>query len=132
MIWLASVAGESFCRKLRFGKRRNTLCISSFTNRKVAEKDPSCRRKRCCGRRTKTKRAHSACKGEVCPDGRLSALPCSVWCSTDPSVAGVLSKYTPILSKISLFVNCRKHRLQVFLFSFSVHFAKINCCLPFM
>ena len=31
--------GERFCSKLRFGKRRNTLCISSFSNRKVGTKD---------------------------------------------------------------------------------------------
>ena len=31
--------GEKFCSKLRFGKRRNTLCISSFSNRKVGTKE---------------------------------------------------------------------------------------------
>ena len=31
--------GERFCSKLRFGKRRNTLCISSFSNQKVGTKD---------------------------------------------------------------------------------------------
>ncbi len=34
--------GERFCSKLRFGKRRNTLCISSFSNRKVGTKDSLC------------------------------------------------------------------------------------------
>ena len=36
----ARAVGERFCRKLRFENRRNTLCISRFSNRKVAAKDP--------------------------------------------------------------------------------------------
>ena len=36
----ARAVGERFCRKLRFESRRNTLCISRFSNRKVAAKDP--------------------------------------------------------------------------------------------
>ena len=36
----ARAVGERFCRKLRLGNRRNTLCISRFSNRKVAAKDP--------------------------------------------------------------------------------------------
>ena len=34
------VDGERFFVKARFGKRRNTLCISSFSNRRFGEKDP--------------------------------------------------------------------------------------------
>ena len=31
---------ERFCPKIKFGKRRNTLCISSFSNCKIGAKDP--------------------------------------------------------------------------------------------
>ena len=41
MIKSARADGERFCSKLKFGKRRNTGCISSFTNCKVGAKDPS-------------------------------------------------------------------------------------------
>jgi hypothetical protein len=41
MTLLARVIGERFGFKSKFGKRRNTLCISSFTNWRVGEKDPS-------------------------------------------------------------------------------------------
>ena len=35
-----AVDGERFFVKARFGKRRNTLCISSFSNRSIGGKDP--------------------------------------------------------------------------------------------
>ena len=35
----ARAVGEGFCSKLRFENRRNTLCISRFSNRKVGTKD---------------------------------------------------------------------------------------------
>jgi hypothetical protein len=37
----ARVDGERFFAKPMFGKRRNTLCISSFPNRWISEKDPA-------------------------------------------------------------------------------------------
>ena len=36
----ARAVSERFCSKLRFENRRNTLCISRFSNRKVGTKDP--------------------------------------------------------------------------------------------
>ena len=36
----ARAVSEGFCSKLRFENRRNTLCISRFSNRKVGTKDP--------------------------------------------------------------------------------------------
>ena len=36
----ARAFGERFCHKPRFGKRRNTVCISSFSNRGIGTKDP--------------------------------------------------------------------------------------------
>ena len=36
----ARSVSEGFCSKLRFENRRNTLCISRFSNRKVGTKDP--------------------------------------------------------------------------------------------
>ncbi len=33
-------SSERFCPKIKFGKRRNTLCISSFSNCKIGAKDP--------------------------------------------------------------------------------------------
>ena len=36
----ARAVGEGFCSKSRFGNRRNTLCISRFSNRRVGAKDP--------------------------------------------------------------------------------------------
>jgi len=36
----AAVDGERFFVKTRFGKRRNTLCISRFSNRRIGGKDP--------------------------------------------------------------------------------------------
>ncbi|MDD6643565.1 MAG: hypothetical protein PUF80_05005 [Firmicutes bacterium] len=36
----ARAVSERFCRKLRLENRRNTLCISRFSNRKVAARDP--------------------------------------------------------------------------------------------
>ena len=40
VIQLASGVGERFWHRLRFGKRRYTLCISSFSNREAGTKDP--------------------------------------------------------------------------------------------
>ena len=37
---LARDFGERFCSKIKFGKRRNTLCISSFSNCNIGAKDP--------------------------------------------------------------------------------------------
>ena len=44
MIWAASHnsardSSERFCSKIKFGKRRNTLCISSFSNCNIGAKD---------------------------------------------------------------------------------------------
>ena len=36
----AKAVSERFCHELRFENRRNTLCISRFSNRQVAVKDP--------------------------------------------------------------------------------------------
>ena len=36
----ARAVSEGFCSELRFENRRNTLCISRFSNRKVGAKDP--------------------------------------------------------------------------------------------
>ena len=36
----ARAVSERFCSELRFENRRNTLCISRFSNRKVGTKDP--------------------------------------------------------------------------------------------
>ena len=36
----ARAVSERFCHELRFENRRNTLCISRFSNRKVGTKDP--------------------------------------------------------------------------------------------
>ena len=36
----ASRFGERFFAKARFEKRRNTVCISSFSNRRIGGKDP--------------------------------------------------------------------------------------------
>ena len=36
----ARAVSERFCTKLRFENRRNTFCISRFSNRKVGKKDP--------------------------------------------------------------------------------------------
>lgn len=47
----ASRFGERFFAKPRFEKRRNTLCISNFSNRRIGGKDPSKREDaiaRCC------------------------------------------------------------------------------------
>ena len=33
-------SSERFCPKIKFGKRRNTGCISSFSNCKIGAKDP--------------------------------------------------------------------------------------------
>ena len=33
-------SSERFCPKIKFGKRRNTLCISSFSNCNIGAKDP--------------------------------------------------------------------------------------------
>ena len=33
-------SSERFCSKIKFGKRRNTLCISSFSNCNIGAKDP--------------------------------------------------------------------------------------------
>ena len=41
LIKSAAVDGERFFVKTRFGKRRNTLCISRFSNRRIGGKDPS-------------------------------------------------------------------------------------------
>jgi len=40
MIKSARADDESFCPKLKFEKRRNTVCISSFSNCEVGAKDP--------------------------------------------------------------------------------------------
>ena len=37
----ARTFGERFWRKARFERRRNTLCISSFSNRSIGAKDPA-------------------------------------------------------------------------------------------
>ena len=37
---LARDFGERFCSKIKFGKRRYTLCISSFSNCNIGAKDP--------------------------------------------------------------------------------------------
>ena len=37
----AAADGERFFVKARFEKRRNTLCISRFSNRRIGGKDPS-------------------------------------------------------------------------------------------
>ena len=39
MVKSASDSGERFWLKLKFGKRRNTLCLSSFSNCTVGAKD---------------------------------------------------------------------------------------------
>ena len=41
MIKSQETRARDFVPKLKFGKRRNTLCISSFSNRKVGTKDPT-------------------------------------------------------------------------------------------
>ena len=41
MTKLTRVDGERFCAKSKFGNRRNTLCISRFSNWRVGAKDPS-------------------------------------------------------------------------------------------
>ena len=38
---MASRFGERFFVKSRFEKRRNTVCISSFSNRRIGGKDPA-------------------------------------------------------------------------------------------
>ena len=37
---IARAVSEGFCSRLRFGNRRNPLCISRFSNRSVGTKDP--------------------------------------------------------------------------------------------
>ena len=37
---LARDFGEGFCSRIKFDKRRNTLCISSFSNCNIGAKDP--------------------------------------------------------------------------------------------
>ena len=47
----ASRFGERFFVKSRFGKCRNTVCISNFSNRRIGGKDPAKRKDaiaRCC------------------------------------------------------------------------------------
>ena len=54
---LASRFGERFFVKSRFEKRRNTVCISNFSNRRIGGKDPPKRADtivRCCPRITST------------------------------------------------------------------------------
>ena len=41
LIKSAAVDGERFFVKTRFEKRRNTVCISRFSNRRIGGKDPS-------------------------------------------------------------------------------------------
>ncbi len=41
LIKSAAVDGERFFVKTRFEKRRNTVCISRFSNRRIVGKDPS-------------------------------------------------------------------------------------------
>ena len=41
LIISAAVDSERFFVKSRFGKRRNTVCISRFSNRRIGGKDPS-------------------------------------------------------------------------------------------
>ncbi|MEE0787328.1 MAG: hypothetical protein U0M25_06335 [Oscillospiraceae bacterium] len=41
LIQSARADGERFFGKSRYGKRRNTLCISSFSYRWIDEKDPA-------------------------------------------------------------------------------------------
>ena len=50
----ASRSGERFFAKARFEKRRNTVCISSFSNHRIGGKDPPKRADaivRCCLKR---------------------------------------------------------------------------------
>ena len=42
----ARAGSERFCSQARFGKRRNTACISRFSNRRLGAKDPLSSRRR--------------------------------------------------------------------------------------
>jgi hypothetical protein len=46
LIKSARADGESFWFRRKFGKRRNTVCISSFSNCTTGAKDPLSRRRR--------------------------------------------------------------------------------------
>ena len=46
LIKSARAGSERFCSQARFGKRRNTLCISHFSNRSMGAKDPLSSRRR--------------------------------------------------------------------------------------
>ena len=46
LIKSARAGSERFCSQARFGKWRNTLCISHFSNRRLGAKDPLSSRRR--------------------------------------------------------------------------------------
>ena len=45
----ASAFDVRFCLKTKFGKRRNTVCISSFLNCRIAGEDPAKAADELCG-----------------------------------------------------------------------------------
>ena len=67
-------SSERFCPKIKFGKRRNTGCISSFSNCKIGAKDPLLSADaivRCCLRES----CGSCRAGRGAPAGNTSLRP---------------------------------------------------------
>ena len=107
---MASRFGERFFVKARLEKRRNTVCISSFSNHRIGGKDPAKREDaivRCC--RKKKERSLSQCCSdlEVASNGYLQIFYISVRISSTQKSLFTKKIFLYIIKmKIDLFFGC--------------------------